>query len=77
MKAVTIARFGGPDVLELSEVAPPATRPGEVLVELECAGVNFIDIYMRERPVRSLAYVSDAAADDAGHGRRRRRGRAG
>ena len=47
MKAVTIARFGGPDVLELSEVAPPAPRPGEVLVELECAGVNFIDIYMR------------------------------
>jgi NADPH2:quinone reductase len=47
MKAVTIARFGGPEVLELSEVTPPATRPGEVLVELECAGVNFIDIYMR------------------------------
>ena len=47
MKAVTIARFGGPEVLELSEVAPPAPRPGEALVELECAGVNFIDIYMR------------------------------
>lgn len=47
MKAVTIARFGGPDVLELSEIAPPVPRPGEALVELECAGVNFIDIYMR------------------------------
>jgi NADPH:quinone reductase len=47
MKAVTIARFGGPEVLELSDVRPPATRPGEALVELECAGVNFIDIYMR------------------------------
>ena len=47
MKAVTIARFGGPDVLELSEVDKPAPQPGEALVELECAGVNFIDIYMR------------------------------
>lgn len=47
MKAVTIARFGGPDVLELSEIDKPAPQPGEALVELECAGVNFIDIYMR------------------------------
>ena len=47
MKAVTIARFGGPDVLELSEVDKPVPQPGEALVELECAGVNFIDIYMR------------------------------
>jgi NADPH2:quinone reductase len=47
VKAVTIARFGGPDVLELSEVDKPAPQPGEALVELECAGVNFIDIYMR------------------------------
>jgi NADPH2:quinone reductase len=47
LKAVTIARFGGPEVLELSEVDKPAPQPGEVLVELECAGVNFIDIYMR------------------------------
>jgi len=47
MKAVTIARFGGPDVLELSDIMPPPVGPGEALVELECAGVNFIDIYMR------------------------------
>jgi len=26
---------------------PPPVGPGEALVELECAGVNFIDIYMR------------------------------
>lgn len=44
---MTIARFGGPDVLELSEIDKPAPQPGEALVELECAGVNFIDIYMR------------------------------
>jgi NADPH:quinone reductase len=47
MKAVTIARFGGPEVLELSEVATPQPRTGEVLVELAYAGINFIDVYMR------------------------------
>ncbi len=47
MKAVTIARFGGPEVLELTDAAKPAPRPAEALVELEYAGINFIDVYMR------------------------------
>jgi NADPH2:quinone reductase len=47
MKAITIARFGGPEVLALDDVATPSPRPGEALVELEYAGVNFIDVYMR------------------------------
>ena len=47
MKAITIARFGGPEVLELTDVAPPSPGPGEALVRLEYAGINFIDVYMR------------------------------
>ena len=47
MKAISIARFGGPEVLELTEIAAPAPRAGEVLVKLEYAGINFIDVYMR------------------------------
>jgi len=47
MKAVAIARFGGPEVLELIERAAPEPGPGEALVRLEYAGVNFIDVYMR------------------------------
>ncbi len=47
MRAMTIERFGGPEVLELTEVAQPTPQPGEALVELEYAGVNFIDVYMR------------------------------
>ena len=47
MKAITIARFGGPEVLEFTERPAPAPGPGEVLVKLEHAGINFIDIYMR------------------------------
>ncbi|HEX9278578.1 MAG TPA: quinone oxidoreductase [Casimicrobiaceae bacterium] len=47
MKAITIARFGGPEVLKLMEVPEPVPAAGEALVALEYAGVNFIDVYMR------------------------------
>ena len=45
--AITIARTGGPEVLELSEMAVPEPRPGEVLVRHEAVGLNFIDTYHR------------------------------
>lgn len=47
MKAVAVARFGGPEVLELMDRPVPAVGAGEALVRLEYAGINFIDIYMR------------------------------
>lgn len=47
MKAVAIARFGGPEALEVAEQPTPTPGPDEVLVKLDYAGINFIDIYMR------------------------------
>src|SRR5512133_544783 len=44
MKAVVIARYGGPEVLEVREVPDPQPRAGELLVRVEAAGVNFADI---------------------------------
>ncbi|MFO0762059.1 MAG: quinone oxidoreductase [Byssovorax sp.] len=38
---------GGPDVLTLEEHETPAPGPGQALVRVEAAGVNFIDIYQR------------------------------
>ncbi|MGQ9368183.1 quinone oxidoreductase family protein [Azospirillum sp. ST 5-10] len=48
MKAVTIDAYGGPEQLRLAEVPAPLPGPGEVLVRLAVAGINFIDIYMRK-----------------------------
>jgi len=48
MRAVSIARFGGPEVLGIGDVAPPLAGPGEVLVSIGIAGVNYIDVYMRD-----------------------------
>ncbi|HXZ26996.1 MAG TPA: NADPH:quinone oxidoreductase family protein [Terriglobales bacterium] len=36
-------RTGGPEVLELREVPDPQPKPGEVVVKVEAAGVNFAD----------------------------------
>ncbi len=44
MKAAVITRYGGPEVLELRDVPDPQPKPGQVLVRVEAAGVNFADI---------------------------------
>ena len=47
MKAVRIARTGGPEVMELAEVGLPEPKPGEIRVRHEAIGLNFIDVYHR------------------------------
>jgi NADPH2:quinone reductase len=47
MRAIRVARQGGPEVLELQDVPTPQPKDGEALVRVEAAGVNFIDIYQR------------------------------
>jgi hypothetical protein len=49
MRAVRIAEHGGPEVLELTEVAVPAPQAGEVLVQV-CVFV--IDGYRSRAPTR-------------------------
>ena len=48
MQAIEIRKTGGPEVLELVDLLRPEPKPGEVLVKIEAAGVNFIDTYLRE-----------------------------
>ncbi len=45
--AVQIERTGGPEVMRLIQRADPEPGPGELLVEVAAAGVNFIDTYHR------------------------------
>ena len=48
MKAVRVHNTGGADVLRYEDVASPAPRPGELLIDVEAAGLNFIEVYQRE-----------------------------
>jgi len=45
--AITFAKTGGVEVIEKSELPFPQQRPGEVLVKVKYAGINYADVYMR------------------------------
>ncbi len=47
MKRLIIREHGGPEVMQQEEVAIPTPGAGEVLVQLEAIGLNFIDTYQR------------------------------
>jgi NADPH2:quinone reductase len=47
MKAIRIEGFGGPDVLRLTDLPVPSPGPGQIVVRVLAAGVNFIDVYHR------------------------------
>src|SRR4051794_33615073 len=67
MKAIRVHKFGGPEVLQLDEVADPKAGPGQVLVEIKAAGVNPVDTYVRSgnyAMLPQLPYVP--GADGAG-----------
>ncbi len=48
MKAIQVPKHGGPEVLTRVDVPMPQPKPNEVVVKISAAGVNFIDIYLRE-----------------------------
>lgn len=47
-KAVVVRATGGPEALEFTDVEAKSPGPGELLVDVAAAGVNFIDCYHRE-----------------------------
>lgn len=47
MRAIQVTQTGGPEVLRSAELADPEPGPGQLLVELAAAGVNYIDTYHR------------------------------
>jgi NADPH:quinone reductase len=46
-RAIRFTKAGGPEVLELVEIALPEPKAGEALVRHRAIGVNFIDTYHR------------------------------
>ena len=47
MKAILVRKCGGPEQLECEEVPIPVPGPGQALIKIAAAGVNFIDVYHR------------------------------
>ena len=47
MKAIRVHVCGGPEALRYDDVAVPTPQPGEAVVKIAAAGVNFIDVQHR------------------------------
>ena len=68
MRAIIVSEFGGPDVLQITDLPDPVPGPTEVLVRTDAVGVNFIDTYRRTGAYpMELPYV--AGCEGAGWGK--------
>ena len=47
MRAIQVTETGGPEVMRVVEIDPPAPGPGQVQISTAAAGLNFIDTYLR------------------------------
>jgi NADPH2:quinone reductase len=54
MQIIEVKAFGGPEVLRLIELPDPVPQPGQILVEVMAAGINFADIVARQGRYRRV-----------------------
>src|SRR5438034_18354 len=47
MKAVRVHTPGGPEALRHEDAPEPTPKPGEAVVKIDAAGLNYIDVYFR------------------------------
>ncbi len=65
MRAVQAREAGGPEVLTSVELPDPSPGPGQLLVQVAAAGVNFIDTY-RRAGVYPMQYPHVVGVEGAG-----------
>lgn len=67
-RGIVYTSFGGPEVLQLTELPDPIPQPGEVTVRVQAAGVNPIDHKLRSgrRPSGPIEEPRRVGADAAG-----------
>jgi len=72
MRAIVITQPGGPEVLQVQEVADPVPAAGEVLIRVMAFGVNHAETHMRKgewpeaTPVSGIEAVGTVAVDPSG-----------
>jgi NADPH:quinone reductase len=73
MRAIRVHQYGGPEAMKLDELPTSKPGPGQALVRIEAAGVNFIDVYQRsglykgELPLR-LGLEAAGVVEEVGPG---------
>src|SRR5262247_3220092 len=72
MRAIVITKPGGPEVLQIQEVADPVPGDGEVLIRVKAFGVNHAETHMRKgewpeaTPVSGIEAVGTVVTDPSG-----------
>lgn len=64
MQAVRIHEYGTPEVMRLEELPIPVPGAGQVLVRVEAASVNFLDIVTRRGDIAKQAFYKDHGLDN-------------
>ena len=72
MRAIVITKPGGPEVLQIQEVADPVPGDKEVLIAVKAFGVNHAETHMRKgewpeaTPISGIEAVGTVATDPSG-----------
>jgi NADPH2:quinone reductase len=66
VRAIMIDSHGGPENIRLIDRPDPSPARGEVLIEVEAAGVNFIDIYQRSGAYPAASFPAPLGLEGAG-----------
>ena len=66
MKAIRVHAPGGPEALRYEDVPDPTPKAGEVLLRVEAAGVNFIEVYFRTGVYKVAAFPFTPGGEAAG-----------
>jgi NADPH2:quinone reductase len=64
MNAIRIHAYGGPEVMKWEELPMPVPGPGQVLVRVEAASVNFLDIQKRRGDLEGQAFYRRGSANE-------------
>jgi NADPH:quinone reductase len=58
MKAIIIAQYGGPEVLEIQERPEPSLDAGQILIDVKAFGLNQAELYFRKGAWGDVAEIT-------------------
>lgn len=61
MRAIVLRQYGSPEELRLEDVPEPVAGPGEVVVDVDAAGIQFIETQVRSGSLHGLSPVAPSA----------------